>query len=231
MKRISVCMILISILSCSQPEDQSASVLMAKDDIRSAANPANPYDETGQVFDQVLDAYYAGYRPASTTTGIILQIEPAAFSVANFSALASTGYTSPLASRLDYFASNPLTAAASAISTSSLTQAGRTHLAQFVITSLPLCESVASFDEVYDIVLAYENSVLASSQLTVPDKRIILATTSVLRYSARRKRKPKKNTDHDWEINMTNIAPTIEGASQSPASAVTWAGAAGIFEN
>jgi capsular polysaccharide biosynthesis protein len=78
---------------------------------------------------------------------------------------------------------------------------------------LPFCENEEDYDLVYDTIVNYEGAAMADALLTAKDKKIILITTCVLRYSVYKKRKPKRNDDHDWDINVTHIAGTIESAN------------------
>lgn len=227
--------LIAGLFACCSPdasvsEDKNVYVNMYRDTLRSAANPSNPYDAAGLAFNEALDEYFRAFNPATSMSTIIPDFESAAAEVPNFVSLVDANYVTPVLTRVDYFINNPSLAIASAINASPLSSGAKSSLTNFAGTKLLECASMTSYDSIYNTVAYYEGQVLSNTGFTTQDKRCILSVTSIIRYSERRKKKPKKSTDHDWEINVTNIAPTIEGAGYSPASAASWAAVAGIWE-
>jgi len=204
--------------------------LTAKGDTKPD-NDLNPYDIAGRLHDEIADLYYEQYPNPTTNQGIIDGVETVSNSHTDFISVKSGKYYAPTPARVQYFVSNPLTSTAAVIAASPLSALGKSNLSSFVSISLPLCETAVDYDTVYGIIALYEDSVLDSKVLTVQDKKIILTTTSILRYSAYRKRKPKTKGDRDWEIMITHVAATIEGAGYGIEEAITTALSVGIAEN
>ena len=84
----------------------------------------------------------------------------------------------------------------------------------------------------YNAVIKYEYTVINNGLITGNDKRIILTTTSILRYSSyRAKKKPKKSTDPDWLISVGHAFGTEEGAEENTAKAIVEGLVTGIVSN
>ena len=65
------------------------------------------------------------------------------------------------------------------------------------------------YADVYSMIVSYEENVLGDSRLSSEDKRIILTSTSILRYSEDGKRKDKY-----WETAVTKITETVLKANK-----------------
>ncbi len=207
------------------------SSLYAKPIIRSAENLLNPYDAAGSIYDEVADLYYASAVLPTTLQGVIDHVELKADSTANFSNIKSATHSPPTVLQLSGYIAEPLTSTTAVITASALSSKGKTSFSNFIADDLPLCDKEADYDIVYNIIVDYEAAVIANSLLTLKDKEIILTSMSIVRYSARRKRKPKTKGDHDWEINVCHMAGVIAGAGGSMGQAITTALSLAISEN
>lgn len=95
------------------------------------------------------------------------------------------------------------------------------------MSSLKLLEN-DEYERIYQFIIFYESTVIASDQFTSEDKRIILITSSISRFSLYYGRKRK---DKDWDSSVGNRAGAFSGAVSNSLTAVTNALVAGIMSN
>lgn len=231
MKTNYLCLIfLIFIYACSSDSETTTSATaehaLAKDssnenapDVRANAN--NPYDIAGRLHDEVLNTCQAEGPLPVTLSGIINRVEIVANNNPIFYALAGTTYQPLSAVRLQYILDNPFLSRIAIIQESAMSLKAQSDINSFIDEVLPLCGGNASYDAIYDFVVGYEALVLADGGLTAYDKKVILTATSMVRYAAYKRKRPKKNTDLDWELNVTHIVGSIEGSSFGTSEAIT----------
>lgn len=105
-------------------------------------------------------------------------------------------------------------------------------LQSFISTLVPLCDEEDDYNIIYSFITSYENTVLGSKNIPASDKQVILITTSIIRYSTyERKKRPKKNTDPEWDLMIGNIIGSVDGASEGIEAAVLKSLLCGIVEN
>lgn len=221
---------MIFIYACSSDSEPTTSATaghaLAKDssnenapDVRANAN--NPYDVAGRLHDEILNACQAEGPLPVALSGIISSVETVANNNPTFYALAGTTYQPLSAVRLQYILDNPFLSRTAIIQESDLSLKAQSDINSFIDQVLPLCSGNASYDAIYDFVVGYEALVLADGGLTAYDKKVILTATSMVRYAAYKRKRPKKNTDLDWELNVTHIVGSIEGSSFGTSEAIT----------
>ncbi|WP_294825176.1 hypothetical protein, partial [uncultured Flavobacterium sp.] len=185
-------------------------------------NALNPYDYTGRIHNDILeslDGMDLGLTSVEQISTLIDSIEAAHPDVPYPAASLSN-----LTGEISWMA-NDNSALDDILMDSSLGITAQSSLSGF-IDSLLLLNS-ASFDDIYSMIVLYEASVLANSAFTTTEKRTILTTTSVARFSLHR----KKRKDKDWETSVGNYAGTVYGAQENGLLGLKLAAAVGVYQN
>jgi len=99
-------------------------------------------------------------------------------------------------------------------------------LSGFITSLFLLVEE--EYEDIHDFVVSYELSVINNSEFNDEDKRIILTTSSLSRYSFYYE---KKRKDKDWETSVGNIMAGLSGALENSLTAVNSALVTGIYHN
>ncbi|OXB07798.1 hypothetical protein [Flavobacterium pectinovorum] len=188
------------------------------------ANPANPFDLAGSIHNEILESLDGmDFNPQSAA-----DVANAVDSISSlYPELVTLGGNSSLAARLDEInllvsCEDPLEQVFTA---SSLEASARDSFSTFVSSLLLSADS--PYEDIRTSIVSYEAFVLDSSEFTSEDKRIILTTTSVVRYSASR----KKRKDKDWETSVTSIAATVLGAEECLALGLKMGVTVGLCQN
>lgn len=190
------------------------------------ANNANPYDQAGKIHNEIWTAYGSTATPA-TMQAIVDRVETLANSNAAFVALLPSYHpVSPL--RLQYILDNPSTSFGETLNASGLSAAAQQSLKNFADGLLPICAGDALYGEIYNYITAYEAGIVNDKLMLDTEKKVILTTTSIIRYAAFNRKRPKKNTDLDWEINVTHLTGGVDGSGVGTAESITSALSLGI---
>lgn len=219
-----------SILEASQTKSMGDSTL------RRAGlypeNSANSYDAAGQLYYDISDAYLLHGNISVTTSGTITEVERIANLNEDFVSILPAAYISPTVARIDYILSIEQPTALGIIANSSMTSKAKTSLTSFATTLMLYRDLQKDYDSIYRLIVDYETVIIADNTLTTNDKKIILTTTSVSRYSfyfaAKHRRKPR---DRDWEISWGHIVASTDGSEESTACAVVMSAVCGIIIN
>lgn len=237
MKNIYSCLLILTFFaSCADNENTAQEItseLSSKggSDILPANN-ANPYDNAGRIYDELFDAYYDGTNRSKDVQSVIAQVEIIANSNSSFITINDLGYQSPSKERVQYLADRNFSDIASIIGVSNLSSNAKTNFGNFLISITVLYDSETDASKMYSAIVRYEGTVVGSHLLTENDKRVILTTTSIIRYTSyRAKKKPKKNTDPDWIIFIGHVFGTEEGAEENSAKAIVEGLVTGIISN
>ena len=195
----------------------------------TASNPLNPYDGAGEIHDEILTAYMSAPVLPSTLQDILESVDSIAQLNSRFTGAKSLGYSAFTTQQASAIL-NDSNAVASAIANSGISSTAKTRLSDFADDYILYCSTSDDYGGLYDFIVDFEDSILSSS-LSTADKRAVLTVTSVVRYSQFRRKRPKKNRDLDWEVNMFHLAGAIEGSPTCTATAVSRALSLGIAEN
>lgn len=244
MKNIHSCTLIIAffimmskgLLSCSSDNEttnsENINSIFAERITPLPENDANPYDEAGLLYNELFDTYYTNGNLGGNVSQIATKVQTIADANANFNLIKGSPYHNVSNTRVQYLLEHPTTCVSDVISASSMSTVGKSSLANFINFFIVFLGTESDCDVIYQKVVAYENEVLLNTALTETDKQIIFTTTSVLRHSAyRARKKPKKNTDPDWDIFIGNIIASTEGAEYGSAEAATMALVTGIAQN
>lgn len=178
-------------------------------------NPANIYDLAGKLHNDILDIYLAGNYQHNTIAQISQQIE-VIVAENNNSTLLNLEIALP--TNLDVIQeiiNNPQTKLDQTIANSTMTTAAKDSLSRFMADVL-LWEN-HSYEEIYASVLSYESAVIANPTFNNEDKRIILTTSSIVRYSIYYSSIDK---DKDWDISIGHRVAGLSGAIDNSSVAI-----------
>lgn len=185
-------------------------------------NGDNPYETAGVLHGEIYDACQPETGPAVPVTAID-SIGALANQVAlendSFSQLAGSGYSFGESQRVAHIISHDCTALI--IETAFSSTSTRTNFGQFIATLAHLCKTEEEYAPIHDYVVAYEDSITANAWLSNADKKTILCSTSIARHAIyRKKKRPKKNTDPEWDMMIGNVMAGTEGAAESIEKAI-----------
>lgn len=178
-------------------------------------NPENTYDFAGQIHNNILDVYLSGNYQHTTIAQISQQIEVIA--AANNDLMLLNMQTN-LPINLDIIqeiVNNPLFELDQTITNSTMTSAAKDSLSSFMNNVL-LWEN-HPYEEIYQNIIYYESSVIANSGFSNEDKRIILTTSSIIRYSIYYNLVRK---DKDWPPSKGHRVGGLSGAMDNSSTAI-----------
>ncbi|RAR46463.1 hypothetical protein [Flavobacterium lacus] len=197
----------------------------------SPSNPFNPYDEVGAVYGDLMAIYYDKDSVVTELDSLLHSVETIAFSLPAFSTVSST-YVSPTVSAIDSILAAPNDRLAACIMDSSLSLAAQLRLTAFANTALVYALDSSEYHVFYDHATAFELEVQSDFGYTAFDKQVLLTSSAIFRYTVyAKKKKPKKNTDPEWDLMVGNFTGAIEGAKVGKGTAVVFALVTGIAEN
>lgn len=192
---------------------------------QNAKYGVNPYDELGKAHNRILDAYWATHPNHNT----IEEVYEAVQNLMNADMAEGTA-TEPEPSFINSITdiiNDPENSLNTIISNSHLTNPAKTSLHGF-IGSLVLIQD-DSYEDIEQLIVSYEAFIMANSPLlNNEDKRIILITTAIARYSFYYS---KRRKDKDWETSVGNIAAMTSGALDNSSAAIEMALVTGISQH
>jgi hypothetical protein len=195
-------------------------------------NTLNPYDEAGWIHNALFETYYESSNKPTTVPVIISRVETIAASNPNFTILKTVDYHPVAAVRMQYLMDHKTTFLSEVIASSTLSSGAKLSLSSFMTSFQDKFAVEPSCDSLYKYVVAYEKTVLDNTTFNLRDKQLMLTTTSIARHTGYlAKKKPKKNTDPDWNILVLHLAATLDGAEYGTAESVSEGLVAGIVSN
>jgi hypothetical protein len=192
--------------------------------ILTPENPENVYDLAGKLHNDILDIYLAGNYQHNAIVEISQEVEAIA-AVNNDLMLLNLETNLPIdLNEIQEIINNPQAQLDEAIANSSMTDKAKGSLSNFM-TSLLSWEN-DEYAEIHQSIILYESSVMTNPQFSSEDKRIILTTSSIARYSLYYAR---ERTDKDWEASVGNRAGAFSGAINNSYTAVSRSLVTGIM--
>jgi len=193
-------------------------------------NAANPFDDAGKLHNELLEAYCL--LPNRSESHVVAGVDSLAQLNVTFNGLLEKPFQGTDASRVGAIAGSGFIDLELAVAASAMSAYGKASLVSFADDLMLLYGTEDDFDAVHAFIISYEMSVLGDAALTVVDKKTILVTASITRYAAyASKKKPKKNTDPEWDLMVGHIIASVDGAGTGVADAVLMALSVGIVEN
>lgn len=195
-------------------------------------NSSNPYDVAGQLHNSLYESYYASDSLSGSVSAISSRVCQLAKQNAVFMSLAGSHFPVLSENRIEYILADTSISKSEIIESSFIASTSKTGFSNFIDSVVLLCDTEADYSVIYDFIVGYEATVLSDAALTAWDKKVILITTSITRHSVyERKKRPKKNTDPEWDLMVGNIVAGIEGSTDSIEKAVLMSLITGVAEN
>lgn len=182
----------------------------------------NPFDKTGRIYNEILDIFCHNDFKLNSIEGAAILIDSVAMAYPELRSLSADGRLHGKTQEMQWIINHddPIN---EAILNSTLNEAARMSFSGFVQSFTLVAD--APNESVHSMIVSYEQCILHSSKFSGNDKRIILTTTSIVRYSVERKRK-----DKDWDTSVTKIVSASLGANQDIALSLKMALAVGICQ-
>lgn len=189
-------------------------------------NYINPYDTIGKLQNYILDIYLSTNHNHNTIEEINGEVQTMVSIYGN----SNIGNTVQLSLTSINQINNPLNTTESNLNTiignSQLTSQAKISLSGFINSLFLLVDE--EYEDIHEFIIAYELGTINNSEFNDEDKRIILTTSSLSRYSFYYE---KKRKDKDWETSVGNIMSGISGALENSLTALNSALVTGIFHN
>lgn len=196
-------------------------------------NRYNPFDEAGAVHTELISAYYAQGNLPNSIEGIAALVHATVQGNLAFQNLGSYSLQTPDPTQLHYLLTQQQQGGLDAlVACAALTPTAKASFKDFLRMVQSKVSQNMETEAFCKLIIDYEAAVMDSKSFIVTDKEILLITSSITRHSVYfRKKRPKKNTDPDWDWLTLHIAGAATGADESAAEAVALSLACGIVEN
>ena len=183
----------------------------------SPENPENVYDYAGKLHNDLLETYLAGNYQYSTIAQISEQVE-AIVAMNSDVALLNLETSVPVnLEEIQAIVNNPEAKLDEAIANSSMTSAAKISLSSFM--NAALLWKNEEYGAIYQSIISYESAVMTNTEFSGEDKRIILTTSSIARYSLYYDKKPPY--DEDWGTSVGNRVGGVSGAIDNSLTAIS----------
>ncbi|MFD2907949.1 hypothetical protein ACFSX9_04300 [Flavobacterium ardleyense] len=193
-------------------------------------NSLNPNDYVGQVYSELFDDYYDGSATIFTLDSVSKRVTFLANENPNFISFSGFPYLFSSKDKAAYLLADGSTAAT--VASSLETIEAKQQLNTFISSLLPLYATEETYGVLHSFIVSFESDVLTSQHIGVSDKKIILTTTSIIRYAVyKSKKRPKKNTDPEWDLMVWAIIGGVEGRTESIEDAVVLSLICGVVSN
>lgn len=196
------------------------------------ANPANSYDYVGQLHNEILYSFYKQPPKKQNFISVMQRLDSIISKNDAFIDIAASGYTAPDSLKVNYILTHKIICATEVVARSGITLSAKSSLSNFISAVIALSVNEEDYEVIYSYIVSYESDVMLEPIFNTKDREVLLSVASVARYSTYAKRKrPKRNMDPDWDVLVSNIIGTVEGASENYATAVMYGLVLGILEN
>ncbi|MBP4137243.1 hypothetical protein [Flavobacterium geliluteum] len=181
----------------------------------SPENLANIYDFAGKIHNDILDIYLSSNDQDTTIAQISQQIEKIAVQNNEFMLLNSGTNISVNFIVIQEIINSPQTLKDQTIANSTMTSGAKKSLSDFMNVIALWHDD--SFAEIYEFIISYETAVMTNEVFNSEDKRIILTTCSIIRYSVYY---DKENKDKDWNTSRGHGVGALSGAMEHTGVAI-----------
>ena len=222
-------------ISCDSSESdslQSSSTAYRKTTSDPPFNSFNTFDYAGQIHNEILSSYYDQTSLPTSIDSIISLVSQITKNHHYFINSSNLGLDSLSSVQVQFILSSPEDALKNFMDSSTLSETPKNSLNDFILGLLVYIETDVSYDLIYAHIRDYESSVFTNEYYTSAEKERILSVTSIVRHSIyMKKKKPKKNTDPDWDWLTTSIVGASARVSGDLSYAIASSIVGGIVEN
>lgn len=244
MKLFYLCILSISFLfSCSETSDVEvlnssrvdlsySNKLSDSTSLISPFNPSNSYDYVGQLHYELYLEYYAQQNDSLSLSKVITKVEVLANQNATFESYFETPYHFYGVAEVSNLLACDTLCIDTVLANSILSDVAKNKMKIFLTDFNFHFEKSFESDPILEYVFLFEEQIINANNLLDSDKAILLSTTSIARFSAyESKRRPKKNTDPDWDSLITNLLGNIVGSAYGIDNGLTSSLVCGILSN
>lgn len=179
-------------------------------------NPANKFDYVGALHYELYKDFYAQVKDTLSLSQVALKVQQLANQQTEFVNHFGPTYCFTELEGVLSLLSCESSCVETVLSSSSLSVVAQEKMEIFFSNFNLLFEKNTTSEALLDYIYLFEEEVIYSTDFTTFDRSVILSTTSIARFSTyESKRRPKKNTDPEWDSLITNLLGTIVGAEQS----------------
>ncbi|WP_127340168.1 hypothetical protein [Flavobacterium cupreum] len=200
------------ILSSTLPIEKSKKTAKLLQNL-NPENPANIYDIAGKIHNDILDVYLTGTYSCNTISQVSQKVD--SISILNSDYLNLETHLPIDFQEIQEIIDNPQIKLEQAIANSSMTNGAKISLSNFMASML-LWET-NDYAVIHESITTFEASVISNTEFSTEDKRIILTTSSIARYSSYYAIERK---DKDWDTSVGNRVGALQGALANSSSAV-----------
>lgn len=187
-------------------------------------NPANPFDSAGIIHNEIMETIEETAFNSQSIEDIAILIDSISAIQPELQLLSNDSTLSSRLPEITWIVNNKA-AINDVLAASTLGVNAKTSFISFVDSLLLAIDK--PYGDIHSMIVSYEASILNNSVLTSNDKRIILTTTSVVRYSVYE----EKRKDKDWETGVSRIAATVAGAENNLVLALKMALTVGLCQD
>jgi len=232
MKNFLISMLAVMALSCTNDYAREDSISnFKKEDAHTKKNAglnpentANAYDIAGKIHNDLLDAYLSGNFSDNTINAVSSKIDSISFLNSDLQNLPSH-YPANL-QEIQGIVDSPEVQLEQIIANSPMSTASKNCLSE-LMSSAALWQNI-DYEAVHPSIISFEEAVANNTQFTAEEKRIILTSSAITRYSLYYASERK---DKDWETSVGNRVGAVQGALSNSATAVTRSLLAGILSS
>ena len=232
---LSLCLTFISCIHDDIPSDSDLAINNfsgSKFGDTLPQNNENPYDFAGRIQHEILLSYYKD----SSLGGSLARTIEVVDSIANlnicYTAIKGSAIVVVPESRMSYFLSERDSTMERVLRLLPISVYAKQSLNHYVTSIIGMVLNNDAYTLVHNYSVGYEGDVVSDVLLTTTEKQLLLTTSSIARYSVFMKRKrPKKNTDPDWDWLTAHIMGGADGAVLNSAEAINRAVVLGISDN
>ncbi len=236
MKTITLSLSILAFMaSCTAEENgvehQPAFRKLYSKTIQYPSNPSNPYDSTGAVYLDLLHLYYEKKTNAENLNTLLPAVESTAFDYPGFIPFYSD-YTSPDLLTISSIINDPQRTMENLVANSGLSLKAQLSWYNFTDAVISYIEEDLDYSTLHQYITTHETEWGLDFTYTATDKQLLLVSSSIIRHSIFAKsKKPKKNTDPEWDLMIGNFTAAMEGAKYSKGTAIIYALVTGIAQN
>ncbi len=232
MKILSVHFILFVILqSCSTDVENnenndyiSTALVMKMKGTDSPLNPDNPYDNYGQLYLRLEDAFLNRGNLPNTYQDLVEMLHSLVCTDTTDVLLSSTVSHYLNRMQLDTLQSQFPDYTDYIERASYHTVKEKYYMRELMKNLSYLYETEASYSAHYAVITTIESKVTTDVLMTSSERENLYVLTSILRHSIfAKKKRPKKNTDPEWDLLIVNFMGSAAGLRYSSFSAITGA--------
>lgn len=238
MKKLLLLSLFLSLtfLSCSTDEgietetsqsDASVSINHKKENPGnwSPQNTANPYDQAGILYRQILEQYNTNIPTNATPSQIIFDIESIANGFSDFAPMKNNNYSPIAYNNISWILSTEESYHTAISNNTNLSVTAKNQLETMASTLIEMVDTQATSKNIHDYIVSFEATISSSLILTATEKKTILISSSIARHANYQRKKGRR-----WDIHH-GITGSIYGENENMAKAITTAASVNAIAN